>query len=261
MSIDSIVTDFVVDTPPGELSAVVSDIKTIIDDQSKNFSSAYDQLIALDFQLVRLGSGNSIISTYNKTGTKYLDYLLGKKFDVDMENLNAIDIETFEPQLDLEFDKISGLLQDYCQDHFPSNFACSLVPIDDDEVAIIIINEKLNAKNFYNGKWTSSYVYNKSSKSLKGDIKINVHYYEDGNVRLTTSKSVSESSISVDELVNKISQFEDELETSLLINVSKLNEEYFKNLRRQLPINRSKVQWGKSIKNYKLGKDVAGVKE
>lgn len=260
MSLETIITDFITDTPPGELKAVTSDIKTIINEPSKNLSSAYDELISSNFQLIRLGSSLTIVSSFNKNGSKYHDYLLGKKFNVDLEKGEAIDVEEFDYDLDEDIKTIDKNLSNYVEDHFPSDFHYTLVPIDDEKISIIIIDEKLNAKNYYNGKWLSSYIYDKSTSELKGEIKVNVHYYEEGNVRLTTSTPVEASSISIDKIVNQINKFEDDFEQKLLINVSRLNEEYFKNLRRQLPINRSKVQWGKSIKNYKLGQDAAGGK-
>ncbi|GMF78612.1 unnamed protein product [[Candida] boidinii] len=79
-----------------------------------------------------------------------------------------------------------------------------------------------------------------------------------GNVILKTGKKINSISISIKDVSSKIKEIEDEFEFSVVNKFTRLNEDLFKNLRRQLPINRSRVQWGKAIGNYKLGQDVAG---
>lgn len=41
-----------------------------------------------------------------------------------------------------------------------------------------------------NGRWRSTWVISPESNELKGTVKINVHYYEDGNVQLNASKEI-----------------------------------------------------------------------
>ncbi|GME95051.1 unnamed protein product [Ambrosiozyma monospora] len=121
-----------------------------------------------------------------------------------------------------------------------------------------LMDENLNDANYYNGKWQSFYQYNQSSGKLTGEISIKIHYYEDGNVVLKTNKKIDIEVSSSANLIKSIEKFENEFELLVLKKFNNLNESQFKNLRRQLPINRSKVQWGKAIGNYKLGQDVAG---
>ena len=125
------------------------------------------------------------------------------------------------------------------------------------EIAIALINTKRNASNFINGTWVSAYKYNSETGVLKGNISIDVHYFEDGNVRLKTSKSV-ESSVAAEasEIITLIKKEEESYELALNKKFLKLNEVDFKSLRRPLPVTRAKVNWGKAIGNYRLGKDV-----
>lgn len=109
-----------------------------------------------------------------------------------------------------------------------------------------------------NGRWRSLYIYDPSSESLEGSVKVDVHYYEDGNVRLLTSRptqtSVSGTGASI---VKEISNSEKKYQEELNRGFTNLSEGAFKGLRRQLPVTRQKIEWDK-ITSYRLGQDIGG---
>lgn len=77
-----------------------------------------------------------------------------------------------------------------------------------------------------------------------------MHYYEDGNVRLTTSKPVSNTSIlasgsTAAEVMKQIAATEKRYQEELNRGFTALSEGSFKALRRQLPVTRQKVEWEK----------------
>jgi len=87
-----------------------------------------------------------------------------------------------------------------------------------------------------------------------------VHYYEDGNVRLLTNKTVNAtvgSSASAAEIVRKMAGEEKKFQEELNKAFGSLSEGAFKALRRQLPITRQKIEWEK-ISGYRLGQDIGG---
>jgi hypothetical protein len=103
-----------------------------------------------------------------------------------------------------------------------------------------------------NGRWRSLYIYSPSSSSLDGAIKVDVHYYEDGNVRLLTNKSLSIPGVSsATEIVRAVSQAEKKYQEELNRGFANLSEGAFKGLRRQLPITRQKIEWEK-IAGYRV---------
>ncbi len=110
-----------------------------------------------------------------------------------------------------------------------------------------------------NGRWRSLYIFAPSESSLVGSIKVDVHYYEDGNVRLLTDKpiSVSVSSASASAIVKEIAAFEKKYQEELNRGFTTLSEGAFKGLRRQLPVTRQKIEWDK-IAGYRLGQDIGG---
>lgn len=100
-----------------------------------------------------------------------------------------------------------------------------------------------------------------SSTTITGSIQVDVHYYEDGNVALSTEKhlSLSVSSLSASAIISKIASAERDYQEELNRAFSRMAEEAFKGLRRQLPITRQKVEWEK-VGGYRLGQDIAGGK-
>lgn len=102
-------------------------------------------------------------------------------------------------------------------------------------------------------------MYNPLSSSLTGTIKVNVHYYEDGNVALTTTKKINidNAGSTGAEVVRKIAQVEKAYQEDLNRAFVGMNEQSFKSLRRQLPVTRQKVEWEK-VGGYRLGSDIRG---
>jgi F-actin capping protein alpha subunit len=94
---------------------------------------------------------------------------------------------------------------------------------------------------------------------LQGSLKVDVHYYEDGNVRLLTNKPVtaSVSSGTGSGIVKEISVAEKKYQEELNRSFTSLSEGAFKGLRRQLPVTRQKVEWDK-VASYRLGQDIGG---
>lgn len=103
-------------------------------------------------------------------------------------------------------------------------------------------------------------MFDPASGSLEGSIRVDVHYYEDGNVRLLTDKpqsaslsSSSNGSVLAREVASLEKAYQEELNKKFL----SLSEGAFKGLRRQLPVTRQKIEWDK-VASYRLGQDIGG---
>lgn len=114
-----------------------------------------------------------------------------------------------------------------------------------------------------NGRFRAIYQVpiSSSSTTVTGKIHVHVHYYEDGNVALNTTKPVSASvsSVSAEAIMSRIAAAERDYQEELNRAFVSVAEGAFKGLRRQLPITRQKVEWEK-VGGYRLGQDISGGK-
>ena len=129
-------------------------------------------------------------------------------------------------------------------EHFPSS-TVGIYP-SDSSIALLLVANKYSPQNFWNGRWRSTYFFSPASSSLSGTIKVDVHYYEDGNVRMSTSKKVEVAVGSGAEgVVRAIAKAENTFQEELNKAFGALAEGSFKGLRRQLPVTRQRVEWEK----------------
>jgi capping protein alpha len=146
-------------------------------------------------------------------------------------------------------------LSTHTSEHYPLSSIGIYPTSNDSTLAILIVANKYSPSNFWNGRWRSQYTVSPASTSLTGKINVDVHYYEDGNVRLLTSKSVSASlpsSPSAQDIAKQISLAEKKYQEELNRGFAGLSEGAFKGLRRQLPVTRQKMEWEK-VGGYRVG--------
>ncbi|RFU32767.1 hypothetical protein B7463_g3534, partial [Scytalidium lignicola] len=136
-------------------------------------------------------------------------------------------------------------LSTHVQEHYP-DASYGAYPIEEDsKIAIVVVANKYSPNNFWNGRWRSLYIFDPSSSTLSGSLKIDVHYYEDGNVRLQATKPVSASisSTSASAILREITVAEKKYQEEVNKGFTNLSEGAFKGLRRQLPVTRQKIEW------------------
>jgi len=98
---------------------------------------------------------------------------------------------------------------------------------------------------------------------LEGNIRINVHYYEDGNVQLNSNFSKKKDGMAAkdpnalaDAVTKAIADFEGEFQNNIDLSYEKMNNTTFKALRRALPISGQKIKWEK-IAHYTIGGEIS----
>ncbi|KAF5966728.1 3-methyl-2-oxobutanoate dehydrogenase (lipoamide)E1 beta chain precursor [Fusarium coicis] len=246
------VSAFVEGAPPGELADVIADIKSLTLETSPDIISslgpAFEKYNEEQFVTVKLPGSSQpvIISSHNSLGD-------GRYYDVESSSSFAFD---HTAQVSKSTLKSIG---PYVDEHF-ANAAHGVYPIESDsKIAIVIVGNKYSPNNFWNGRWRSLYILDPSSGALEGSLKVDVHYYEDGNVRLLTNKPVSStiSSINGTSIVKEVSTTERKYQEELNKGFVSLSEGAFKGLRRQLPVTRQKIEWDR-VTSYRLGQDIGG---
>jgi len=261
------VSAFVEDAPPGELADVIADIKALTLSSPNIVSKlgpAFEKYNEEQFVTTKLpGSSQQVIISYHSSlgDGRYYDVESSSSFAFDHTKQQASAVQSYVlegPQTDLVKSTLKSLGA-YVKEHF-ANASYGVYPIENDsKLAIIIVANKYSPNNFWNGRWRSLYIFDPSSGDLEGSNKVDVHYYEDGNVRLLTNRSLSASvpSGTGSGIVKEISISEKKYQEELNKGFTGLSEGAFKSLRRQLPVTRQKIEWDK-VTGYRLGQDIGG---
>ncbi|TAQ90287.1 hypothetical protein B7494_g1375 [Chlorociboria aeruginascens] len=225
---------------------------------------AFEKYNEEQFATVKLpgSSQHVIVSSHNSLGGgRYYDVESSSSFTFDHVTQKASVVQSYVLESS-HSDLVKSLLKSlgtHVKEHY-QNASYGVYPIEDDlKLAILVVSNKYSPNNFWNGRWRSLYIFNPSSSSLSGTLKIDVHYYEDGNVRLLTAKPVSAtiSSASASTIIREITVAEKKYQEEVNKGFNNLSEGAFKGLRRQLPITRQKIEWDK-IAGYRLGQDIGG---
>ncbi|KAG5518751.1 hypothetical protein PMAC_002720 [Pneumocystis sp. 'macacae'] len=254
-------------SPPGEVNDVLNDIRILVNNDKVFFEEIVPFLTKYNmeqFTNVRIPDSDNemIISKFNSDEEGwFFDPILKKSFKFDHINLKVLDVKSYETDVKT-IEKITSLLTPllaYLSEHFPSNVSYGVFPCKNDTYNIIIVGNKYNPVNFWNGRWRSFYQFTESSLTITGTLLIDVHYYEDGNVCLTTKRTFSfeVKSLNCFDIITTIAEEEKKYQEELNIAFSKLNDYDFKNLRRQLPITKQKMNW-ENINTLRIGQDVTG---
>ncbi|KAH8707526.1 F-actin capping protein alpha subunit-domain-containing protein [Phaeosphaeriaceae sp. PMI808] len=267
MASDKALASFIEGAPPGELADVTKAIKSIIEDDSieAKLAPAFQQYNEEQFTTTKLPGGSTevLVSEYNSLGDgRYYDAESQSSFDFDHATGKASAVQS-HVQESRHNDLVKSLIKSlstHASEHYPKSSSGIFPTSDDTSLAILTVANKYSPTNYWNGRWRSSYIYTPSSSSLAGTIQVDVHYYEDGNVRLLTKKDVSlsiTSGASGADVIKQIAGVEKKYQEDLNKAFGQLSEGAFKALRRQLPITRQKIEWEK-ISGYRLGQDIGG---
>jgi len=268
-----IANNFLLSSPPGEFMEVVTDVRALLPNESMINESAprtfreynTEQMLQVD------SPGNShkvLITKYGEVADgEYLDPKGNQVILFDhikqevtgKRGANGDELDSSVESLRAAFEKAAF---DYVQQHYPHGTAT--VYGKDGKIIVCISSARFNPSNYWNGRWRSVWTF--GNGELVGHFKIVVHYYEEGNVQLSTDTtqktSITESGAAdkvAEAAVKAITKVEQSFQQSLDTSYTTMGDTTFKALRRALPITRSRIDWTK-IRNYKVGSDLSGGK-
>ncbi|KAJ5075741.1 f-actin-capping protein subunit alpha [Anaeramoeba ignava] len=251
-----IATHFLLSSPPGEFNEVLTDVRSLLDDDkllNQIVVSAFrqynkDQMI--DPESPSLGYNVLITESGEVDANSYLDPRSGKVLGFNhIDQKFTGDEQQGSPNNDPIQKKIDLAINQYISQHFPDG-ACAVYS-DKGKYKIYISAKIFSPQNYWNGRWRSIWeMPARSGKGkLTGEIKTTVHFYEDGNVQLTTNKkidipiTISDPDSTAKEVAKAIFNEEHSFQQSLITNFAQMGDTSFKSLRRKLPITGTRVDF------------------
>lgn len=255
---------FLLSSPPCQFHEVLTDVKKILPD-----GLLTDPLAAGIARAHNVKSGRVVISPDDskivlcKLGevdpTHYVDSKSGQTISVDHLSLSAVaspDVE-YTPDETLEPHRaaIQKALNGYVSQRYATETAAAGVFSKDGKIVVVIVGEKPNLRNFWSGKWTSTWTISieGGSASVVGEIKVHAHYFEDGNVQMQSTKPIPKQDLSFSDSANlgslltaHVKAAETAFHAGLDEMYGNMDEETFRAMRRLMPITRTKMDWNLS---------------
>jgi capping protein alpha len=197
-----------------------------------------------------------LLSEYAELDAKH--YVNGKNevYAVDhvaQKASKATDGPAYTPgPLEATRDAIQKALEEYAASQYSDGCATVAVYEKGSDLVIAISGYKSNLRNYWSGKWRSEWHVDPKTKTASGKIRIVVHFFEDGNVQLDQSKDVAKTAVTSkgsDEkaFAEGVREFvaaqESAVQDTLEEMYQNMSQETFKDMRRVLPIARTKMDW------------------
>ncbi|KAF9267540.1 F-actin capping protein, alpha subunit [Marasmius fiardii PR-910] len=275
---------FLLQAPPGEINAsLVTDVRNIISDDDLLQDGVLpalreynlEQFITVD---VPGTEHQSVISEAARLPAsddgeeRWLDPRSKTSFAFNHLTLEASDPQSVDPNENSE--PLRSALEkstiSYLTAHFHDGVCSVFASRDTANIFTIqVVANKYNPTNFWAGRWRSEYVVDLDGNTLEGKVLVNVHYYEQGNVQLSTTHAISipltsaivtcPPTTAASKIVALVETEEGKYQTSLNDTYHEMSEKTFKSLRRALPMTRQKLDWDKVL-GYKLGAELSSSK-
>nr|XP_023029581.1 F-actin-capping protein subunit alpha [Leptinotarsa decemlineata] len=207
-----IVSDFILHSPPGEFNEVFNDVRKLLNNDDllkEGASGAFAQYNKDQLTPVKIENSDNLvlITEYNDQGNnRFFDPRSRQSFKYDHLRKEASDYQTYTPDpaaepwrsaLDAEFIQ-------YTRNHYRDG-VCSVVGRNQGGNVVLTVcieDHQFQPKNFWNGRWRSQWSISLNGGSVaevRGVLKVQVHYYEEGNVQLVSTKEIKESVVVTNE--------------------------------------------------------------
>jgi len=254
----TIIQNFLLNAPPGEFIEVVQDVKFLLNDDTLLNSvapSAFKEYNTEQFSVVTKGDLKGIVTKFGEVeNDTYLEPVSRRVFAFNQIKQEVGDISDGSRYLNGSHESfraaVQSGIQDYVSSSYQENGAYGVYDTDSG-VTLVITSVIFNPDNFWNGRWRS--VWNAAIRggtaTITGNIRLDVHYYEEGNVQLKTHKEInaqigaSDANTFAREFVEQVTRIEGDFHRELTNNYDTMSTTTFKALRRALPIFRTLIKW------------------
>jgi len=265
-----IATYFIMSSPTGEVEDVIGDVTNLVNDSDIMSKENLANILA-DYNTTQMNWGDNLdhkkvlVTVFGQVDKDlFLDPASGRVFKYDHRNAK-FDSETDKKQvlndtIAAQRAATETAVAKYMTNNYSSGkCVCAVYGNDDGNLSICLSAKNTKLSSFWSGSWRGVYTVNVStagSVELTGNIKVNVHYFEDGNVQLNTTFSdtikvdISEDvDASAKEIVEAIGTIEGDYQKHMEEMFVDMHRTTFKQMRRFLPINKQPMNWNIAAHN------------
>ena len=268
-----IASQFICLTPPGEFVEVFNDIRILLSNDSllkEKGGSAFAKYNKDQLTPVKLSDERSAIISHHSQlpDGRFFDPTSRSTFKYDHLRREVTDIrKDWAPNQSESYrEAVDKEALGYIIEHFTSGAITVFGSVEGGNYKLIVCieNHKFSSTNFWNARWRSEWTANftpRGQVELKGVLKVQIHYYEAGNIQLVSSKEIKDrfqddgEAAFAKKLVEIMHHSETVFQEALNDNYRTMNTTTFKALRRALPITHMKLDWLK-IKGMTVGKEL-----
>jgi len=249
-------------SPYGETNQVLDDLSKLVEELDINDEDTTNLLKDHNeehFALILEPESNKLFvpTKYNANEDYYVDTRSRTKIYINHAEHKITKVEPFELELDEQIayyrDVLDDLVVKHLEEYYKDGTSAYNVTAKGQPpeflIHIAMTSKNLNFKNFYGGEWLSEWKLD-ASANLEGTVKINAHYFEDGNVQLKLNKAFSfpmdlkaEADVNCQRIMEKIRESEDQVLSGLDALYESLPSQVFKTMRKALPVTNSKMDW------------------
>ncbi|VDN57404.1 unnamed protein product [Dracunculus medinensis] len=270
-----IASGFLLHAPPGEFNEVFNDVRMLLNNDAllkDGCGVAFAQYNKEQFMPARLEGveKQTLITPFNELPNgRFFDARSKNTFKFDHLRKEAIDVQpdnTIDSSVELWLKYLQEEADKYMDSHYEDSGVAAIFP-SANSLVLCIESHQFQPKNFWNGRWRSQWTLplhdGKSGQhEVKGVIKVQVHYYEDGNVQLVSTKDITakinllaDHTQSAKDIFKVIWDEESKYQEAVQDNYQQMSSTTFKALRRQLPVTGAKFDWNNAYA-YRIGKDL-----
>jgi capping protein alpha len=273
----NIVTNFLKSSPPGEFIEVFTDVRKLLNNDGLLNSIApnsFKEYNTDQYLIVTHDNLRGIVSQHGEVGgNQYLEPSTRRVFNFDHIKQDVTGVSEapgnlFDNDVEPWRTAFEALAMQYVNDFFQDN-GCPAVYGNKQggkpTLTFLISSSLFNPNNYYNGRWRSTYTITISGgqATIRGNIRVNVHFYEEGNVQLV-SNVAKEANVPAGNpdafakaAVEAISKIEQDFHLSLDSHYETMSNTTFKALRRALPVFRTLMNWN-GLSQYEVGTTFGG---
>ena len=242
-------------TPIGHLGKSLENLRAVVGEQVMDTDDVKKEIH--NYGETHLSAVNNdvtntkvVISSLTKDSEGfYHDQGQKVKFKIGLESGAVEEAQSIEVQNNLR-DTVQQKVKAYLEKCYKMDVTRHNVYFDGaNKIVVLISVHNLNLKSFWSGEWLSTWELDINGKQIKGTLRANTYYYEEGNIQFNldtkfngTAKGGDIGAIA-DSLVEFIKTSENSVQLELEKVYDELSENYIKPLRRKLPVTGTKMNW------------------